>query len=340
MLCVAAMAVTLFGCKPDSGNVNSKAALSNSSAESTAEVSSETESSAENDSTDSSIESDVTVSEEAKSEPEYDALPEVIETLQICELDDDGNYVPLESVVTARKPDRMFLAINGEIGNWPVKWSSSDDMYLNIDQFGMITFRHHGDNPKVIDKSYNVVITASLPTGNSTLVTLANGNMSAYWGIIFESAEAPEGIKYWQLDEPMEYKLVNGSSCSNLVIPLTDKTFQLVGRALFVKKQHFEVPTDSEINSETTLPTIHFTPAPDNIDENGDYYAFEEIADVNKLNITWVSSDPTVATVDKNGLVTIHNKGRTLITATVKDEVGGKRYSNQEWLDYMYINVE
>ena len=81
---------------------------------------------------------------------------------------------------------------------------------------------------------------------------------------------------------------------------------------------------------EATAPTVKVTSVTLNrssVTINGDYEEIKLTATVapataTDQSLTWTSDDPSVASVDGNGLVTIHKKGKARITATSNDGSG------------------
>lgn len=219
----------------------------------------------------------------------------------------------------------------GNADNQSVTWSSSDNNVVSVDATGKITANAKGSATITVTtadggKTATCTVTVTEPAAPVAVtgVTLNKNNTTIYTGrtetlnATIQPADATNKAVTWTSNNTgvatVNNGVVTGVSVGSATI--TAKTADggfTATCTVTVEEAPIVHPTEVSISktsinlqiggSETLTATV--TPA-----------------DANNKNVTWSTSDATMATVDKNGKVTGIKAGNATITATTED--GGK----------------
>ena len=325
MLCAAAMAVTLFGCKPDSGEV-----LSNGYAESAVDSLSNT---ASEISSKSPVESDVpkdnmntelSVPENSESAISLSESKDVFNSSSFI-----STTAAPDQVMILRQNEQFYLYVDGEpVANKLVTWYADNTVNVSVDNTGKIIFKRDSE---VV--GCRATVTAILANDNLK-ATFEYRNESVFAGHVdspYKFSDYPyDCLMYFArygVPYPNDDPLLD--TYGNEVYKLTDNNTELYYYAAFAITQY------DIIDRNTHQPTVVYQVG-DNDKILGKIRCEKSIIsydgnqdDLKYVHITWSSSDESVATVDRNGVVTFHNKGIATITATINDQFGDIVYSDK-----------
>ena len=212
--------------------------------------------------------------------------------------------------------------------NTNVVWSSSNTEIAMVDANGKvtalkagevtITATAEGDNTKTASCTYTVSNVAVTGISFATAGTKIGIGDEITLNATIAPANATIKTVSWASDKPeiatVENGVVKGVAVGTATITVTTSdgnktatyTVEVLSEIVKVTGVAFANATGTA-NTETEEQTIQLIPifTPDNA--------------TNK-NVTWTSDNPTVASVDKNGLVTAHKKsGTAIITVTTED---------------------
>ncbi len=199
---------------------------------------------------------------------------------------------------------QFAVLINGKPTDLPVTWSSNNALAFSVDETGLVT---------MLDHNRNALITA----------TLSNGMSISVWVYAMKDGAAPimngkEELLSCHIRVPAadraKYEI---DEFDNLTVSFSQGTVPL---EIFVM---FRIHTSGMDMEDGLLPDSIFVGA-----------------DLQDVPFQITSSDPSVATMDEHGVVTLHNPGRTVIQLEVEDEYQGRRFSDRTMRDYIYLNVE
>ena len=219
----------------------------------------------------------------------------------------------------------------GNADNQAVTWSSSDNNVVSVDATGKITANAKGSATITVTtadggKTATCTVTVTEPAAPVAVtgVTLNKNNTTIYTGrtetltATIQPADATNKAVTWTSDNTGVATINNGVvtgvsvGTATITVKTTDGGFTATC-TVTVEEAPIVHPTGVSISktsinlqiggSETLTTTV--TPA-----------------DANNKNVTWSTSDATVAAVDKNGKVTGIKAGNAIITATTED--GGK----------------
>lgn len=213
-----------------------------------------------------------------------------------------------------------------------VSWSSSDQSVITVSEDGTIravdagsatiTLRMTVQNRDGVSKDFTDAVTVKVTRPElkgikieATAAAFKKGNE-----VDLKLTTTPMGAQAGEVEwtsSDTKVATVNGGKVKCISLGKTVITAKVKGSNISDKYEVTVVPQtvegisfkDPSLNmaiGETTKTTIVFTPS------NAD----------NK-KVTYSSSDKTVASVDENGVVTAHKKGKAVITATSDD--GGKK---------------
>ena len=231
-----------------------------------------------------------------------------------------------------------------------VTWSSSDEAIATVDESGLVT----------AVKAGTVKITA---TANDGSEVTGGYDLTAVWvsmtGITLDTASldlkigdiqkltatvAPEdasdpAVTWSSSDEDVASVSEDGTVTA--VKPGT-ATITAAGKTETDVKQTVSVTVQEPNNKVTGITigsegSVHTLPVPQTLQLT----ATVAPADADVKNVKWGSSDPKIATVDENGLVTAVKAGPVKITATAMDGSGtvGEYALTVEWIPVTGIAV-
>ncbi|MGN0823613.1 MAG: InlB B-repeat-containing protein [Candidatus Coproplasma sp.] len=212
--------------------------------------------------------------------------------------------------------------------NTNVTWSSSDETIATVDNNGkvtalkagevIITATAEGDTSKTATCTYtvsNVAVTGISFAGSSSMIGI---NDTITLTPIFTPADATIKTVTWSSSDSaiatVENGVVKGVAVGTATITATSTdggftaTYTVEVLAAIVKVESVTFAnTTGTANTETEEKQIQLTP-------------IFTPADATNKNVTWTSDNPTVASVDSNGLVTAYKKsGTAVITVTTED---------------------
>lgn len=223
-----------------------------------------------------------------------------------------------ETEIILNKGESTVLSatvLPADASNTTVTWSSSDISIVDVDQSGKITAKSGGSaiiTAKAENHTATCSVTVVVPVTKITLedetLVLEEGNSATLTAII-EPIDATDKTMSWtssddnvaKVDQEGHVEAVKEGECTIMVkAGEMNATCQVI-----VNKKVIAV--ESIILNKTTLTltkgsseVLVATLKPD---------------DATNKSVTWISSDPTVASVDQEGLVTAVAGGETTITA-------------------------
>lgn len=238
-----------------------------------------------------------------------------------------------ESVTISGAPESLPLgsaaqltAALNEGAREPITWSSSDSGILYVSSTGKVTAVGQGTASIIaatdsgVSASVTIAVTAAAPVKKVTGVSLDQYDLTLYMGeeaaqltAAVTPADADNAAVTWsttsvgvvQVDQTGRITAVAPGVC---VITASAGSYRAscVVTVLAARKRVESIRFDQEeleirLNAASTL-TVDFTPG-----------------DATVKTLTWVSSDPGVASVSRTGVVTGLAVGETVITATTLD---------------------
>ncbi|MBO4465289.1 MAG: Ig domain-containing protein [Bacteroidales bacterium] len=220
----------------------------------------------------------------------------------------EGEEVKLVAIV---KPD--------EATDKTVYWSSSDDTIASIDTVGKLVALRQGEATivaKAGDKEARCSVAVGKKVGitslalNKTSVKLARGETEAL-EVTIKPDNATNKTVTW-ISQALSVATVS----ENGTITAVGK-----GTTLIIAKAE-EMQDTCSVQVIIPVEAIELNQTELQLEEGDDYVFSATIMpnDADDKEITWSSSDPSVAIVDQNGAISALNVGSTQITATV----GGK----------------
>lgn len=218
-----------------------------------------------------------------------------------------------------------------DASNKAVAWSSSDPAVASVDGQGRVTAHALGtatitataDGGRTATCAVTVMavryaFTAPFPTITDNTVPAsgtANGPFAGFTGLLVDGARLTQGT---------HFTVADGSTVITL-LPAFLQTLPNGPHTVLALYTDGGAQTTLEVNipdnPAIAVTGITVTPAQAGVAVGGTVQLTATVAPANATNaaVTWTSSDPTVATVDANGLVAGVKAGTATITATTAD---------------------
>ena len=207
-----------------------------------------------------------------------------------------------------------------------VTWTSSNGTVATVDQNGKVTAKSVG-TAKIKATADGVTAECTI-TVEEKVIAVDSITLNKIEAEIFVGAE--EKLTATVLPEDATNKDVTWTSSDTTIATVDSNgkvTAKSVGTAIITAKAGDKSATCTiTVKPIIAVTKVSITP-PDSTKikygEAIDLVATVEPEDATNKNVTWTSSDTTVATVDQNGRVAAQNKAGT-VTITVTTEDGGK----------------
>ncbi|MDO4194409.1 MAG: leucine-rich repeat protein, partial [Erysipelotrichaceae bacterium] len=259
---------------------------------------------------------------------------DVIKTLAITP---DTYLLPLgetaKIVVTVTPEDADTSAL---------KWSSSDEEVVTVDEEGNVTGITEGTSVITVEaelpyETLRAVCTVTVHRVYAEGITIAEGEDTVAVGgtigleVVFDPANTTnKNVTWTSSDESIakvdENGTVTGVSAGDAVITVTSED----GGYTAEREVHVIVPAEGiSVNEEESVSEIEYG-------HTGSIKIIFSPSDTTNQNVTWTSSDETVATVDENGVITAIGEGPVTITATSED--GGFTASRE--INILFTHIE
>ena len=207
-----------------------------------------------------------------------------------------------------------------------IQWSSSDKKTATVSQDGLVTFLKQGTVTITAASSFNKRVKATVKLTGGWLIKgltitgpeLIRARSSVQLKLVADPVGSEAAGVVWstdntraKVDKTGKVTLISAIKSGTIVtVTVKDK---LTGTVVATHSmQVYATPVSLNITSEdgTTIPW-------EGSDKAVQLYA--RSSDGSRVALTWRSSDPSVATVDQNGLVTFHSAGSVSIHATSTD---------------------
>ena len=258
---------------------------------------------------------------------------DVIKTLAITP---DTYLLPLgetaEIILTVTPEDADTSAL---------KWSSSDEEVVTVDEEGNVTGITEGTSVIKVEaelpyETLRAVCTVTVHRVYAEGITIAEGEDTVAVGgtirleVVFDPANTTnKNVTWTSSDESIakvdENGTVTGVSAGDAVITVTSED----GGYTAEREVHVIVPAEGiSVNEEESVSEIEYG-------HTGSIKIIFSPSDTTNQNVTWTSSDETIATVDENGVITAIGEGPVTITATSED--GGFTASKEINIIYRHI---
>ncbi|WP_051108724.1 Ig-like domain-containing protein [Paenibacillus daejeonensis] len=203
-----------------------------------------------------------------------------------------------------------------------VEWSSSNENVVKVSDNGTVTAIGLGQatiTVKTLDggfeasADFTVVRPATGVTVSPEMETLAVGGPSVTLTATVTPTGSTNGAVTWTSND----STIATVNSAGVVTPVSQ------GTATITATTQGGLTATAQITVVQLVSGIVVNPSTLSLDEQASDLLTATVAPVNATNpaVTWTTSDPEVATVDSNGLVTAVNKGTATITATSADGV-------------------
>ncbi|WP_338554723.1 Ig-like domain-containing protein [Paenibacillus sp. KS-LC4] len=252
-----------------------------------------------------------------------------------------GVTVPVTGVTVS--PATLTLTAGGNAGtvtavvspsnatNKKVTWTSSDPSVATVDEDGVVTPLTAGtvtitatteDGGQMATSSVTIneadVLVTGVTVSPATLTLTAGGNAGTVTAVVSPSNATNKKVTWTSSDPSVATVDEDG-----VVTPLTAGTVTITGTT----EDGGKTATSTVTINETDVLVTGVTVSPATLTLTAGGNAGTVTAGVSPSNatnkkVTWTSSDPSVATVDEDGVVTPLTAGTVTITGTTED--GGK----------------
>ena len=233
-------------------------------------------------------------------------------------------------------------AVLGEAFNAPVlsnpeklevKWASSDETVATVAADGAVTLVGAGEtvisaiwegNDQWTAKtvSYKLTVTESTTTEakEPVLDFFGKTQASAVLGEDFQPLELnnPENLAVrWISSNPEVATIATDGAITLLKAGITDITAYWEGDDTWLPKRAlYRLTVTEPTTPEAQEPQLDFGEVTEAIAVIGTEFQAPELNNPEKLQVTWTTSDATVASIDADGTIVIQGVGETIISAT------------------------